>query len=244
MPGSPITLRRLLGGLRRRVAPPRILPRSQYKAVWNAQSRTEDAAKIAVAGYTEEAEFERAAQATAAKLERRVGLHASDVILEIGAGVGRVGAALAPRCRQWIGADVSPHMVQHMQRRLAALPNAAAIEISGYDLAPVASGTIDLAYCTVVFMHLDEWDRFNYVAEAMRVLRPGGRLLIDNFNLCSDEGWAMFEELRRLPPTQRPAHISKSSTPQELLEYLRRAGFTKIDHAEEGLWVTAWGHKP
>jgi ubiquinone/menaquinone biosynthesis C-methylase UbiE len=119
-----------------------------------------------------------------------------------------------------------------------------AVEVSGYDLAPIPSASVDVVYCTVVFMHLDEWDRFNYIAEGMRVLRPGGRMLVDNFNLQSDEGWRLFEELRRLDPRQRPSHISKSSTPQELYEYFRRAGFASIEQEQSGMWAVVWGRKP
>jgi hypothetical protein len=94
-------------------------------------------------------------------------------------------------------------------------------------------------------MHLDEWDRYNYVLEAARILRPGGRVFIDNFSICSDEGWAVFETHRTLfPPGARPPHISKSSTPQELETYLRRAGFTDVQGATQGQLVRYWGVKP
>lgn len=93
-------------------------------------------------------------------------------------------------------------------------------------------------------MHLDEWDRYNYIVEGMRVLKPGGRILVDNFNLLSEEGWALFDTLRTIPPLERPSHISKSSIPEELTGYLRRAGFADIEHKEEGMWTIAWGRKP
>ena len=46
------------------------------------------------------------------------------------------------------------------------------VEISGYDLSGVADASVDVVYCTVVFMHLESWDRYNYISEAFRVLRP------------------------------------------------------------------------
>jgi len=129
---------------------------------------------------------------------------------------------------------------------LADLPNVRVVETSGFDLAPIADETVDAVYCTVVFMHLDEWDRYSLVAEGERVLRPGGRMYVDNFNLCSEQGWALFEEHRTIPPAERPANISKSSTPQELETYLRRAGFHEIviEAEPEDLWVRAFGQKP
>ncbi|HEY8506434.1 MAG TPA: class I SAM-dependent methyltransferase [Gemmataceae bacterium] len=238
-------LRRRLGAVKRRVlGERRVLPRSHYQEVWDAQARTEAAAKVAVAGYEDEARLRRTAEQTLKFLQDSVGVRESDVVLEIGAGVGRVGRVLAPLCREWVGADVSAHMLRHLRQRLADLPNVRTVLLNGYDLGPIATASADLVYCTVVFMHLDEWERYNYVREAFRVLRPGGRLFADNFNLLSDEGWAMFEEVRKIPPRRRPAHASKSSTPQELEVYFRRAGFEQIGQATDGLWVMTWGRKP
>jgi SAM-dependent methyltransferase len=134
-------------------------------------------------------------------------------------------------------------MFRHAAERLKDLGNVRFIEISGYDLKPVPDASVDVVYSTVVFMHLDEWDRYNYVVEARRILRPQGRIYIDNFNLCSEEGWAVFEQHRSIRPGQRPPHISKASTAQEIEMYLRKAGFQSVKVEQEGLWVRGWGRK-
>lgn len=218
--------------------------RSQYKQVWNLVSRTEDDAKISVSGYTSEERYRLTGEATRSMLQRYVGVKKDDVILEIGAGVGRVGAVLAPLCREWIGADVSENMVAHMQQRLRAFTNVRTAVLNGFDLQNIPSESIDLIYCTVVFMHLEEWERYAYVREGLRVLRPGGRMLVDNANLLSDEGWEMFQELAKLQPSERPPNISKLSTPDELATYFRRAGFDKIGQDTSGIWVITYGEKP
>ncbi len=135
------------------------------------------------------------------------------------------GNILAAHCRRWIGADVSPNMLTFAAERLQGFSNVEFVELSGNDLRPIADSSIDLVYCTVVFMHLEGWDRYGYVEEAFRVLRPGGKLYVDNVNLCSDAGWSIFETHRKFPVSERPDHITVCSTPQELQEYLRRAGF-------------------
>lgn len=223
--------------------PPPPPTRAQYKETWNALAETEDTAKMAVSGYLEEDRYRSHGLKTKRLLEQTVGLRPDDVILEIGAGVGRVGAILAPDCNRWIGADVSPKMVEHMRRRLSGLPNAEPVEISGYDLGPIADASVDLVYCTVVFMHLEEWERYRYVQEAFRVLKPGGRLLVDNVNALNDEGWAFFETLLSFPPETRPAFVSKTSTPQELTNYLARAGFADIRQLDHELFIVVHGVK-
>jgi ubiquinone/menaquinone biosynthesis C-methylase UbiE len=225
-------------------APRPPLPRSAYKAVWNSLSDTESHAKLNVAGSELEELFAATAADTRDVLVKTVGIRADDTVLEIGCGIGRVGQVLAPLCRLWIGCDVAGNMIAHARARLQAFANVQFVEISGFNLQPVADGSADVVYCTVVFMHLDEWDRYNYVLEAFRVLRPGGRVYVDNFSLCCDAGWAVFETHRKFPPADRVPHISTSSTPQELETYLRRAGFVDVQQLTWAHTIGCWGTKP
>jgi ubiquinone/menaquinone biosynthesis C-methylase UbiE len=220
--------------------------RGDYKSVWNALSGSKEAAYRVVSGYTDEEKFHADAEDTVDILRETVGIRSDDVILEIGCGVGRVGRVLSPFVREWIGCDVSANMLRLASRRLLGLPNVRLQEISGYDLSPIADASIDVVYTTVVFMHLEEWDRYNYILEAMRVLKPGGRFYCDNFDLASERGWAVFEETRReFKPHERPAQISKCSTIPEIDTFLRRAGFTDVLVARRlDFWVYGWGVKP
>jgi len=146
--------------------------------------------------------------------------------------------------QQWIGCDVSSNMLRLAGRRLLGLENVKLQEISGYDLQPIPDDSVDVVYTTVVFMHLEEWDRYNYVREARRVLRPGGRFYCDNVDLASKAGWAVFEESLRFPPGERPAQISKCSTQPELEAFLRHAGFNDVKVAGRlDFWAYAWGRK-
>lgn len=230
--------------IRHRDEPPP--PRADYKTVWQSVSGEPELAKLAVMGFTEEDRYEAAAHQTIERLERTVGLRPDDIVLEIGAGVGRVGQFLAPRCRAWIATDVSANMLRHARNRCQRHANAEFVEINGWDLAPIESGVVDLVYCTVVFMHLDEWERYSYVREAMRVLRPGGRLYVDNINLQSEPGWEIFLEVLDLQPLERPPNVSKMSTAEELLAYLERAGFVDIgvEAPVDQWWVAVYGRSP
>jgi len=219
------------------------LARSEYKKVWSALSTTEDQAKLHVIGVTEEAALLATGEETLRFLQDSVGIGKEDVVLEIGCGVGRVGKVVAPLCRKWIGCDVASNMLSLAAQRLKDLSNVELVEISGYNLSGIADASVDVVYCTVVFMHLESWDRYNYVLEAFRVLRPSGRIYVDNINLCSDGGWRVFENHRAFSPSNRPPHMTQNSTPQEIGTYLGRAGFSDVRIRTDDDWIRASGIK-
>jgi ubiquinone/menaquinone biosynthesis C-methylase UbiE len=213
--------------------------RSEYKKVWSALSTTEDQAKLHVIGVTEEDALRSTGEQTLKFLQESVGIQKDDVVLEIGCGIGRVGKLVAPLCRKWIGCDVASNMLALAAERLRGLDNLELKEISGYNLSGVVDASVDVVYCTVVFMHLEPWDRYNYVLEAFRVLRPNGRIYVDNINLCSDGGWKVFEIHRAFSATNRPPHMTQNSTPQEIETYLSRAGFGDVRIRTDDDWIRA-----
>lgn len=240
-------LRRVLDGVRHTPAllGPAAVGRSDYKATWQCLSLREDDAKTYVAGYTDEAQLEFVGRHTVDLLQRFVGIRPSDVILEIGCGIGRVGRFLAPRCAEWIGADIAPNMLKHTARRLKDLPNIRLIELSTVGLKEIEDESVDVVYCTVVFMHLYEWDRYRYVLEAFRVLRHGGRCFFDNVDITSEHGWKVFMEAFAFDVNNRPAHLAMVSTGGELFTYAQRAGFKEIQvHRWDDAWVGVSGVKP
>lgn len=219
--------------------------RGQYKEVWNTGTDDLEHARLVIAGHADDDVWLATARAASQHLVDTVGVGASDVVLEIGCGVGRVGSVLAPLCREWIGADVSERMLEHMSRRLAHLPNVRPLPLNGYDLRNVPADSIDLVYSTIVFLHLEDWERFRYVREGLRVLRPGGRMMVDVCNVLSDRGWEIFMENDDFyHPRVRPPSVGRGATPQEMENYFRRAGFEEIRQSLVEPFVFTWGRKP
>lgn len=218
--------------------------RADYKNTWNELAHTPEEAFLYVGGTRDEAELDATAVHALNVLRATVGIKESDDFLEIGCGVGRVGKALAPLIKDWTGCDASGAMVNFANQRLSSVDNARAIEVSGHDLKSFEAESFDVVYSTVVFMHLDDWDRYRYIQEAMRVLRPGGRFWCDNISITTENGWKYFQEhCTAFEPMARPTHIAKCSTPIELQTYLERAGFQEVQTRERDLWVDAWGFK-
>ena len=165
-------------------------------------------ARAAASGETTEAGLRRSAAAVEARLIELAGIRSEDDVLEIGCGVGRIGFALAPLCRSWTGADISPNMLAVATDRLRSRDNVRLVHLRDCGLEELKDESFDVVYSTNVFAHLDEMDRWRYVQEAFRVLRLGGRLSIDNIDLESDAGWQVFadgaRETSRSAPTSGP----------------------------------------
>ncbi len=237
----------LLRGIVRRVSrfyTVSVAERSEYGRVWDSVAQTRSDAMKAVAGHDSEAEWDRSGRSTADDIVGETGLSNADTVLDIGCGAGRVGLHVAPRARRWIGADVSREMLAHTRTALGAAANVQLVHLTGDGLPASLDGTVDVVYCTTVFMHLEEWDRYRYIQGAFRALKPGGRLYVDSFSLLSVDGWALFEAMAKLPPAERPPHISKASTPQELQTFVEKAGFEDIRVRGGQLFVTIIARKP
>lgn len=102
-------------------------------------------------------------------------LRASDAVLEIGCGVGRLTRVIAARAASVQALDVSERMLEIAREHNAQLDNVEWILGDGTTLSPIASNSIDACVSHVVFQHIpDPAITLGYIAEIGRVLRPGG----------------------------------------------------------------------
>jgi ubiquinone/menaquinone biosynthesis C-methylase UbiE len=223
-----------------------IQDRSDYKGTWDALASDQEAAYRYVAGrdYTDDQAMDTLAEKTAERLDAFTGIFPQDRILEIGCGVGRMGKVLSQRAAHWTGSDISGNMLSYAAQRLEGIENVSLIELPRPNLRRFDADSFSLVYCTVVFMHLLEWDRFRYVQDMFRVLEPGGRCYFDNADIASDGGWEVFMAGFNFPVRRRPAQISMTSTGEELEAYAKRAGFESVNvHRWDG-WVAVSATKP
>lgn len=110
-------------------------------------------------------------------------------VLEIGCGIGRFLAALAPRVAHVAGADVSAGMIDAARASCAGLSNVSLRRSGGCDLSFQPDRSVDLVLFADSFPYLvlaggDLPSR--HVAESARVLRPGGLLAVLNFSYRGD----------------------------------------------------------
>ena len=128
-------------------------------------------------------------------------------VLEVGAGycefINHIEA------REKVAIDLNP------DTRDYANPDVEVIITPSTDLSAIGAGTIDIAFASNFFEHLERSDIVLTMREVARVLRPGGRFLIlqPNIRYCTRDYWMFFDHLTPLD------HHS-------LTEALETSGFT------------------
>lgn len=110
-------------------------------------------------------------------------------VLDFGCGIGRVALALSGEAHSVLGIDVSAGMVEEARRRAVGPPNVRFDQGNGRDLAGVADASLDVVVAVDSFPYLvraGEEVVARHLAEAARVLRPGGTLLVFNWSYRGD----------------------------------------------------------
>jgi ArsR family transcriptional regulator len=98
-------------------------------------------------------------------------------VADIGCGDGHLSIEMAAWARTVVGIDRSDDVLERA-KALAARRHAVNVEWKKGDLArlPMREGTVDLALLSQSLHHASEPERA--LADAVRILRPGGRLLV------------------------------------------------------------------
>lgn len=109
----------------------------------------------------------------------RLGLCARrDSALDFGCGVGRLTSALSRHFGSVTGVDISPPMLEHARRILASDPGCRVLLSDSPDLAAFSDDSFDLVYSSLVLQHMAPGLADAYLAEFVRVVRPGGAIVL------------------------------------------------------------------
>lgn len=142
--------------------------------------------------------------------------------LEIGIGTGAVALGLTELGHQVVGVDLSPAMLSQAYRRLGPR-----VAVADATVLPVGGGTV----ANAVFVHVLHLvgDMAAAIAEAARVLRPGGRLvaLHGTPELATDELSAVTAPMERL-------RQQRTDTPERVRQAAVDAGLRPL----HGTWST------
>ena len=111
------------------------------------------------------------------------GLRRTDTLVDFGCGTGRLAVHVIPRLGggHYIGTDISQDMLDKAQRRVAALrplpPSRTSWDRQTTTAFPLADHSVDVLCAFSVFTHMEHEDAYRYLVDALRVVRPGGRVV-------------------------------------------------------------------
>lgn len=164
--------------------------------------------------------------AYAAKFIRMASVRPGDTVIDLGSGCGFGTSAIARHARKVIACDISPAYLAFAQRECAGHGNISFVQIEHCDLSEIEDHSIDKIISMAVFIHLNLFDIYFYFQEFSRVLRPGGRAVVD------------FADMNRL--------FGKLPNRNQNRQFLQHAGFYRENPASlAGLmqWNSAKGIK-
>jgi SAM-dependent methyltransferase len=178
------------------------------------------------------------------------GLSPGDRVLDIGCGAGRVAEQLSPILAEaggYLGFDISRAGIQACRRRFAGRPHMAFehldVRNGEYNpsgkvaeleaVFPARNASLDLAFATSVFTHMRLPAVRRYLAEAARVLKPGGRLAFTCFALEPGRERSGSFEFR---PFGETSAVIDARVPERAIGHRREALEAAV--AEAGLRIT------
>ena len=163
-------------------------------------------------------------------LLRLEGLQPSDTVVELGCGIGRLAAQVAPFLDKgrYVGIDISRRMLEEAARRTP--PGRCKVEWK-HQTRPdfgMPSGSVDFMCAFSVFTHMEAEDSFLYLEAAAKVVRPGGKFLFSCLPLSIENGRRVFMASARLDLAQRWSQVRDVATTETMMEQIGALAGWKI----------------
>lgn len=163
-----------------------------------------------------------------ARLAGLAGLSAGERVLDVGCGTGSL--ALAAKARVGAngtvyGIDASAQMIARATAKARRRSAPIEFQVASVEALPFADGSLDVVFGTLMLHHLPRPLRRRCASEMARVLRPGGRVLVADFQTPARRyaGW-----LARL-------HRHGAVPQEEAQALLVDAGFQLMDGGDVGV---------
>ena len=162
-------------------------------------------------------------------------------ILDLGCGTGTLCLLLKARCRDAdiVGIDPDPAMLSRARRKADAAgldPSFLTASATSLPTAPPLDRPVDVCLASLMFHHLNRAEKQAALAEAVRLLKPGGRFLIADWG----------------PPRTRAGRLgflvtqmfdgfetTRDHASEVFVDLVRSAGLASVD--EVGRWPTPVG---
>ncbi len=157
---------------------------------------------------------------------RQFGLSENQSIVDVGCGSGRLARRLAGVSDiEYLGTDVVDKFISYCSKNF---------DFRGMKFAivdrvhiPMADQSADMVAAFSVFTHILPEESYVYLAEAQRVLRPGGRIVFSFLELSVEMAWAVFEQnVEWVRQGTMAGHLNVFLHPDDLELWARKLNLT------------------
>ena len=151
-----------------------------------------------------------------------------ETVVDVGCGTGSLAIAAKRRVGasgSVHGIDASLEMIAQARAKSAAAGADVTWEIGHADALPCADGSVDVVLSTLMMHHLPRVVREAFAAEIRRVLKPGGRALVVDFEPPAKKRGGLISRLHR------HGHVPA----REILDTLRRADLAAAEVGSVGI---------
>ena len=122
------------------------------------------------------------------------GVADADSLVDVGCGSGRLAGALAPYFRgTYTGIDVVQDLLEYARSNVVR--DDFSFHLSDGITIPVADTSTQIVCFFSVFTHLPHEAIYNYLAEAHRILRPGGTIVASFLEFADPALWPVFDAM-------------------------------------------------
>jgi SAM-dependent methyltransferase len=103
-------------------------------------------------------------------------------LVEIGAGIGRMTCAFTREFGSVVACDLDPGFLERCYEtvgRFGKVERLRTVEVADGRTLDIGTDTADVAFSYITFQHCDAEDAMALAAEAVRVVRPGGKVVLN-----------------------------------------------------------------
>jgi ubiquinone/menaquinone biosynthesis C-methylase UbiE len=129
-------------------------------------------------------------------LVERAELAAGQRVLDVGCGTGSLVIAVKRRhpAVEVVGIDPDPKVLRIAERKVARAKVDVGLDRGFAGSLPYPDASFDRVLSSFMFHHLSAADKSQMLREALRVLRPGGRLELVDFGRPEGRSWLPFHK--------------------------------------------------